>query len=443
MEASEQLDINDSGHGSVRAIGDRLVIEELVIEDDRTARVVRERAEAGQKPAQTVRDAVEIGARVLEREGMAAEVDYVQREFERTASQVRQQFTDQARGLTETVQKELERVFGAEGGVMSKALEGHADELTAHISRHFGDESSEAVQHRVRELVEKAMRESRDSLIKHFASDSGANPLADFKTGVNTTVTEAVRQLREEEQATRKKLETLQSDVVRLTEQTEAKKTLAEAEEAGTRKGRSFEERVCRAIDVVASARGDDASATGFDLGTGGSKKGDIVVEIGAADGPSRGRIVFEVKDSKLTKPKAWAEMNGALQARDAGFAVLVVAGEEKIPAGQQELHEYEGNKLIVAVDPDEPAGRGLELAYRYARCRLLAAAEAELAVDAAGVQAAAAEAKALLGDARAIKGALTTATNSVEKARTGVETLVGSLLDRLDRIESMVAAAE
>ena len=96
------------------------------------------------------------------------------------------------------MQKELERVFGTEGGVMSRALESHADELTANISRHLGDESSEAVQHRVRELVEKAMRESRDSLIKHFASDSGANPLADFKTGVNSTVTEAVRQLRAE-----------------------------------------------------------------------------------------------------------------------------------------------------------------------------------------------------------------------------------------------------
>ena len=41
----------------MRALGDRLVIEELVVEDERAARVVRERAEAGQKPAQTVRDA--------------------------------------------------------------------------------------------------------------------------------------------------------------------------------------------------------------------------------------------------------------------------------------------------------------------------------------------------------------------------------------------------
>ena len=37
-------------------------------------------------PAQTVRDAIEIGARVLEREGTAVEVDYVRAEFERQAA---------------------------------------------------------------------------------------------------------------------------------------------------------------------------------------------------------------------------------------------------------------------------------------------------------------------------------------------------------------------
>src|ERR687891_2392833 len=109
MEASEkpqqELDLADA---AVRALDDRLVIESLTVSDARAARVVRERAEAGQPPPKTVADAIEIGARVLEREGLASEVDYVQREFERTASQVRELFTDRARTLTETVQGELE-----------------------------------------------------------------------------------------------------------------------------------------------------------------------------------------------------------------------------------------------------------------------------------------------------------------------------------------------
>src|SRR4051794_19132889 len=147
MEASRQEQLLGS-HGSVRAIGDRLVIESMTIEDERSAKVVRERAEGGTEPTATVRDAVEIGIRVLEREGMAAEVDYVKREFERTAGEVREQFASQAQGLTDTVQQELQRVFADDGGAMATALEGHADELTSQLARHFGDGSSEAVQHR-------------------------------------------------------------------------------------------------------------------------------------------------------------------------------------------------------------------------------------------------------------------------------------------------------
>jgi hypothetical protein len=436
MEASEQLNIDDSGHGSVRAIGDRLVIEELVIEDDRTARVVRERAEAGQKPAQTVRDAVEIGARVLEREGMAAEVDYVQREFERTAGQVREQFTEQARGLTDTVQKELERVFGAEGGVMSKVLDGHATEIASQIARHFGDDSSEAVQHRVRELVEKAMRDSSESLVRHFASDSGSNPLADFKKGVNSTVTDAVQQLRAEEKATREKLECLQTEVVRLTEQAEAKRALTEAEDAGTRKGRSFEERVVDSLERIAAARGDAAFGVGDEPGKGGSTKGD------GSGGPCAGRVVFEVKNSKLGKREAWEELNAAMAEREASFAVLVVAGEERIPSGREQLHEYEGNKLIVAVDPEDPAGLGLELADRYARCRIVLEREGDMEMDAPAVRDAAAEALSALKQAQSIKLNLSKAESGISSARSGLEEMGEAVKLRLERIESLAVAA-
>ncbi len=98
------------------------------------------------------------------------------------------------------------------------------------------------------------------------------------------------------------------------------------------------------------------------------------MVEIGAGEGACLGRIVFEDKDRRLSKNAMREELNGALAERQADFAVLVVAGEERIPAGHEELSEYEGNKLIVAVDPEEPDALGLALAYRYARLRVLMA---------------------------------------------------------------------
>jgi hypothetical protein len=122
---------------------------------------------------------------------------------------------------------------------------------------------------------------------------------------------------------------------------------------------------------------------------------------------------------------------------------VLVVAGEDHVPRGRETLHEYEGNKLIVAVDADSPDELGLELAYRYARCRVLMTRDASLEVDAAGVRDAAEAARAALKRANSIRLALTNIDKSAAKAREGVDGIVADVETELARIESLVAAAE
>ena len=121
------------------------------------------------------------------------------------------------------------------------------------------------------------------------------------------------------------------------------------------------------------------------------------MIEVDAASGPAKARIAIDAKDEKLSKNRAWEVLNAALAERDAGFAILVVASDEKVPAGREPLQEYEGNKMIVALDKETLDPRGLELAYRYARCRCLMAAERGLELDAAGVRDAAEEALSAL----------------------------------------------
>ena len=65
----------------VRTIGDRLVVDGLVVEDETAVRLVREREEAGGDPVRIVADAVEIGARVLDREQAGANAEFVKTEF--------------------------------------------------------------------------------------------------------------------------------------------------------------------------------------------------------------------------------------------------------------------------------------------------------------------------------------------------------------------------
>ena len=105
MEASEkpQLPLEpDRADGAVRAIDDRLVIERLEVNDAAAARVVREQAgRSGHQPAETVTRAIEIGARVIESEGTAANVDYVRARARASAATARRA----ARGVIEEGQR--------------------------------------------------------------------------------------------------------------------------------------------------------------------------------------------------------------------------------------------------------------------------------------------------------------------------------------------------
>jgi hypothetical protein len=235
----------------------------------------------------------------------------------------------------------------------------------------------------------------------------------------------------------------LRKELARLLERDEADRRVAEEAERGTAKGRTFEERVHEALERIAAARGDAAAHTGGEQAEGGGKKGDTLVELGAADGACQGRVLFEAKDAeRLSKNKAWAYLNEGMAKRAASFAVLVVAGEENVPAGRQQLHEYEGNKLIVAVGREEPDGLALEVAYRLAAARVLLSREGDLELDAVAVRDAAAEAVSILKQAQAIRSTLTGIKTSSDRARDGLNAMVESLEEKLHRIDTLVADA-
>ena len=96
----------------VRVLGDVVAIDGLVIDDEAAVRVVREREQNGADPAKTVRDAVEIGTRVLDREQAGANAEFVKTEFEKAATDLNSQFTTRAREVAEYFNERVEQVFG-------------------------------------------------------------------------------------------------------------------------------------------------------------------------------------------------------------------------------------------------------------------------------------------------------------------------------------------
>jgi hypothetical protein len=444
MEASEkpQLPLEPvAGDGSVRLVGDRLVIEELTVADEHTARVVRERAALGEEPSRAVRRAIEIGARVLDREDSAIEVDYVRREFEHLHTAHRETVEQQNREAVERIEENLKKALGdgEAPGALGAALDSHSGNLSELIAETFGAGREGAVQAQIKRILEQRDEE----FVRRLAADDESNPLGPMLANLRRWTKE-----RKEDQDARddklgEKVDELLARVAELTGIDQGREALAEAEQAGTRKGRTFEDRVDAAIERIATIRGDASTHTGSEGAEGGGRKGDTLVEIGAATGPASGRIVFESKDKKLTKNDAWKELNQAMGARAASFAVLVVAGEDRVPAGRETLTEYEGNKLIVAVDREEPDGIALEAAYRLAAARVAMARDGDLTVDARAVRDAAQEAVTCLKQAQAIRSSLTGIKTSSDKARATLDDMVEAVTARLDRVDSLIEAAE
>ena len=83
--------------------GDRVAVDGLVVEDDTTVRLVREREDAGDDTVALLTDAIEIGARVLDREQTGANAEYVKTEFERAARELQSDFGERARAVTDTL----------------------------------------------------------------------------------------------------------------------------------------------------------------------------------------------------------------------------------------------------------------------------------------------------------------------------------------------------
>jgi hypothetical protein len=435
MEAVHKLQFPDQ---SVELRGSAVVVDNLVVEDRTLVELVERRLEREISALETVTDALEIGARVLDREATSAEVDAVRRELERVSAEAEHSFAERARTIGDGLEKQFEHFLGEDGGAISKVLDTHSDDLAELVAKHFSGDRSTAVQHEVRDLVAKALTESRHDLLRQFSAEDGHNPLADFKTAI----VREVKRSGESHDKLIEKIVQLEGEVRRLHDANDAEAELAAERERGTSKGRAFEHQAFELVEAMASARGDVAHHVGDERSASGGKRGDIVIEVDAASGPSQARIAIEAKDEKLSKNRAWDTLNAALAERDAGFAILVVGSDEKVPSGREPLHEYEGNKMIVTLDRDARDARALELAYRYARCRCLMAAERDLALDAAGVRDAAEEALSALRDAQKIRSSLTGANNSVKAAHDTLDAMVARVQASLARVETLVSAS-
>ena len=412
----------------------RLVIDMLIVDDEVATRLASESAE----PARFVIDALGVGARVLDRQESTAETEVVKAEFER----MKAEFTERSRAVADRLDEKVEQVFAPEEGHVSRVF-----------AKHFGDESSGAVQHKVRAVVAELAGQIREDVRKQFTSDSETNPIVAIQRATLKAMRESADQqalmvrAQTEQQASSMKtmaerVEAMRLELASLKAEKEKLVEVAAEAERGTAKGRTYEESVFEALDGIAHAQGDDCDAVGDVPGVGG-KKGDVVVAIDACAGPARGRIVFEAKNSQIPKKKALAELDAAMDARGADYGVFVVPTDEKLPARTPQLREFNGDKLFVVFDPEDGSRLPLEVAYSLARARVLMTKGSGDGIDADAVRGEVERALGAMEEVRRIKQQLTHATNGIEGARTILDAMAAGVRAHLSEIGALLDAGD
>lgn len=158
-----------------------------------------------------------------------------------------------------------------------------------------------------------------------------------------------------------------------LTAREAAREATAREAAKGTQKGRDFEAQCGEELERVAGLHSDMVERTADESGRAGrSKKGDFVATLDGG-GP---RIVFEMKDMASIGPAMIrGELKEAMDNRDAAYGVLVARSRASLPGSVGWFNEYDGNKLVCAVEDEEgnPAigGEMIQTAYKWARARL------------------------------------------------------------------------
>jgi hypothetical protein len=414
----------------VHVLMGRVIVENVVVDDPATAAFLDRRTEGGENAARVVVDAIEIGARVLEREQSAVDAEFVRNEFEKVSREVEAAFTGKARVVADFFGAKVDEVFGAEDGHLAKELQ-----------RLFGEGSTAAVQHQLRQVMQDQSAKLREDLLRQFSSADGSNPLADFKAAHLRSAHEAARRQEQQLEAMREQMVAVKLELQKLQSERERALEVAAEHARGTAKGRPYEEAVADAVDAIARGQGDDCDAVGDFRGAGG-RKGDVVVDIDGCSGAPRGRIVFEAKNSRKGRKEALAELGQAMAQRSADYGVWVVPAEDKLPARTGALREVGGDKLFVVYDPEDRSRLALDVAYSLARARVLMAKGGADGLDAPALRAEVERALGAMEDVRRIKLHLTNAAGGIEEARRALESMAERVRAHLTQIGALVDEA-
>lgn len=173
-----------------------------------------------------------------------------------------------------------------------------------------------------------------------------------------------------------------------------------------------------------------------------GRKVGDYTSDL---EGSPSMRIVFEAKFREhVTIPSILKQAKEARENRKAGYAVALARNYGTFPREAGWFHEYNDDTLVVSLGAagDDPRPELLEIAYRWARLRVLAkgGTSVQVGIDAPSIRARVEAAGRLLERVAQIRGHLTRIRSAADDAGQEITTLQSGIRTELDGIRSELA---
>lgn len=237
---------------------------------------------------------------------------------------------------------------------------------------------------KLKQFVELLNADSTQSLKTMLSPQDAATPLGQLLNSLTTALNTHVNGLKTD-------IDSVKEILDRYIGAQEKKKDLyANSRE----KGGDLEEILDVIVQREAAAHGDDARYTGDTAAPSGKNVGDEVVTLKLADTSNVSvKFVWEAKTDKtfkdakgrLKRDKVANELNDAISNRDAVCGIFVSDARGLDPDLQPDWQEFEGNKLVIVLDTDNPQERLVRLAYLWARSyalRVSAPADVEFDVE-------------------------------------------------------------
>lgn len=214
-------------------------------------------------------------------------------------------------------------------------------------------------------------------------------------------------------------------------------------------KGIDFESLLDQLIQKEALIHADDALFTGDVPSPTGDKTGDEVVTLNpTTTGGVELRVVWEAKtdakfvDTKgrLKRDQVAKELNAAIANREAECGIFVADARNVNLEVQPEWQEFEGDKLAIILDHDNPDQRIIRMAYLWSRAKALESiAPEDSDLDIEAIKRALSEFQRQITGLSNLKRHHTSAAKGIESAIAYVKDLEDNLNEIMDNLNELM----